>query len=250
MPDDAYAGIADLYDRFHGRFGEHDPAEIEFYSGLFSRNETASVLDCACGTGRHLHLYHTLGLEATGSDLSPTMIQKARANLRSVGANVPIVSVDYRCLADEFSRRFDAVVCLSSSILHMENDHQVIEALSSMRGVLRRGGLLVLSQGTTDKQWSRRPRFILALDEPDLTRLFVIDYLGAGARYNIVDVRRQGAGAELAVWGVEYAHMLLHDDYGRLLREVGFDDLVFFGSYAADPYDRLESDQLIMVARS
>ena len=60
---DAYAEIAGRYDRFHGRFDQHDPAEVRFFSELFERNDVHWVLDCACGTGRHLHLVHTLGLE-------------------------------------------------------------------------------------------------------------------------------------------------------------------------------------------
>jgi glycine/sarcosine N-methyltransferase len=250
VPDDAYAGIADRYDLFHGRFGDHDSAAVPFFASLFSNHGVKSVLDCACGTGRHLHLFHTLGFNATGSDISPAMLEKARGNLRSAGVDVPLVLLDFRCLEERFSGHFDAVVCLSSSILHMENDHQVVLALRSMRGAVKKGGLVVLSQGTTDKQWAAQPRFILAVDEPDFTRIIVIDYHGSGARYNIVDVSRAGSEPRLDIWGVDYARMLLCDDYRRLLGEAGFLDVALYGSYGREPYDPLESDLLIVVARN
>jgi hypothetical protein len=131
----------------------------------------------------------------------------------------------------------------------MPDDEQVAVALQSMRAALRPGGLLVLTQGTTDKQWAQRPRFLLAFDRPEMTRLFVIDYHGPGARYNIVDIDRACGEPDIKVWGVDYACVLLGDDYERLLKSAAFLDVALYGSYDGAPYDRHESDRLIVVAR-
>jgi ubiquinone/menaquinone biosynthesis C-methylase UbiE len=249
MTDDAYAGFADRYDLFHGEFGQHDPEQASFFQKLFARYGVRTILDCACGTGQHLHLFHNFGYEVTGSDTSPSMLAQARKNLAGAGIEVPLRQVDYRALPQSFTRRFDAVTCLSSSLLHMENDDQVLLALRSMRAVLRRGGVLVLTQGTTDRQWAKKPRFILAANTGEFSRLFVIDYLDQGARYNIVDIRRDGEGEELKVWSVEYPHVLLHDDQKRLLRVTGFSPVEFYGSYRFEPYDKEVSRVLIAVAQ-
>ena len=74
------------------------------------------------------------------------------------------------------------------------------------------------------------------------------DYLGAGARYNVVDIYRGGGGEELEVWSIEYAQVLLHDDQDRLLRAAGFSPVEFFGSYRFKPYDKKKSRVLIAVA--
>ena len=250
MSDDLYAGFADRYDLFGGGFGQHDPEQAGFFRQLFARHGAHTILDCACGTGQHLHLFHTLGCRVTGSDISPSMLAQARKNLTGVGIEVPLHQADYRALPERFTTRFDAVTCLSSSLLHMEDDDQALRALRSMRAVLRRGGILVLTQGTTDRQWAEKPRFILAANTKELTRLFVIDYLDAGARYNIVDIHRGGGGEELEVWSIEYAQVLLHDDQDRLLRAAGFSSVEFFGSYRFEPYDKKESRVLIAVAES
>ena len=248
MSDDAYAGFADRYDLFGGEFGQHDPEQASFFGQLFARHGARSILDCACGTGQHLHLFHTLGCQVTGSDISPSMLDQARKNLAGAGIEVPLHQADYRTLPERFGTRFDAVTCLSSSLLHMEGDDQALRALRSMRAVLRQGGILVLTQGTTDRQWAEKPRFILASNTKELTRLFVIDYLGAGARYNVVDIYRGGGGEELEVWSIEYAQVLLHDDQDRLLRAAGFSPVEFFGSYRFEPYDKKKSRVLIAVA--
>jgi ubiquinone/menaquinone biosynthesis C-methylase UbiE len=245
---DAYAEFARCYDLFHKEFGRHDPEQVSFFQALFAVHDVQNILDCACGTGKHLHMFQALGFQVTGSDISPSMLAQARKNLVDACIEIPLHQVDYRALPEHFDTRFDAVTCLSSSILHMESDEQALLALRSMRAVLRQGGILVLSQGTTDRQWAEKPRFILAENTRDFSRLFVIDYLDAGARYNIVDIHRGGDAEELEVWSIEYPQILLRDDQRRLLRAAEFSSIEFFGSYRFAPYRKEESKQLIAVA--
>jgi hypothetical protein len=130
----------------------------------------------------------------------------------------------------------------------MPDDEQVVVAFKSMREVLREGGILVLTQGTSDKQWRAKPRFILAASTSEFARLFVIDYEGAGARYHILDVLHGEGAHELKVWSVFYPQVLLRDDYERLLRRSGFTKVDCYGTYEFDGYDPAESDLLIVAA--
>jgi SAM-dependent methyltransferase len=249
MSNDAYEGFAERYDLFYGEFGKHAPAVVAFYRRLFDENGVHSVLDCACGTGNDLHLFHSLGCEVAGSDVSDAMLARARENLAQAGLELDLRKADYCYLPQHYDGEFDAVVCLSSSILHVPDEGEALRAFESMRGVLRDGGVLVLTQGTTDRQWREKPRFVLAADEPAFTRLFVIDYLDQGARYNIVDVLHGEGGSNLEVWSVEYARMLLRDDHERLLKAADFREVTFYGTYDFEPYDEKSSRRLITVAR-
>jgi glycine/sarcosine N-methyltransferase len=246
---DEYEGFAERYDLFHGGFGQHNPLEVDFFRALVQKNQLHSVLDCACGTGYHLHLFHSLGCEVVGSDISPSMLAQAARNLAAGGVDVPLHQADYRELPRHFQRQFDAVLCLSSSILHMPDEAQVTRAFSSMRAVLRQGGVLILTQGTTDKQWREKPRFIVATDDKDLTRLFVIDYLGQGTRYNILDIFHRAGAPELKVWSADYPRVYLKDDLSRLLAASGFDIIDIYGNFRFEPYDKQTSDRLIIVAQ-
>lgn len=248
MHDDPYVQIASRYDLFHGKFGEYDPREVVFYRKLFAEHNVRRLLDCACGTGTHLPLFHSLGCEVVGSDLSTAMLAQARANLASLGLDVPLRQVDYSALPDHFSERFDCVTCLSSSILHMSDEEQMLKALGSIRDVLVDRGILVLTQGTTDRQWREKPRFILASDAEDMTRLFVIDYHGQGARYNILDVEHGQDRGRLQTHCVDYARVWLRDDYARLLPAAGLRSVAFYGDYGFEPYSKESSRRLIAVA--
>lgn len=248
--NDGYASIAERYDRFFGgSFDQHDPRKVAFFERAFAAVGVKRVLDCACGTGRDLHLLVGLGLDVTGSDISPAMLSRARHNLATRGLELPLVEADYRRLAETFPDPFDAVVCLSTSLAHMPNEKQMVAALRSMRGALRDGGLLILSQGTTDRQWLERPRFITAVNEPDLVRLFVIDYEGHGATYHILDIIPGDTDGGLQHWSTEYPFIPLRDDQERLLEAAGFAAADFYGDWSGSPYDKERSGLLIAVAR-
>jgi len=249
MPHDLYEDFADRYNLFFDRFGEHDPVVVEFFRQLFAENQVRSVLDCACGTGHDLVLFHSLGCQVFGSDISESMLAQAHKNLAERGVKVPLQKVDYRELPQHFNRQFDAVVCLSSSILHMPNEIEVLRAFSNMGRVLRDSGILVLTQGTTDKQWAEKPRFILAVNTKEFSRLFVMDYFDQGARYNILDIFHSEEARDFKVWSVDYPQILLKDDQERLLKASGFGAVDFYGSYRCDPYDKQASNLLIAVAR-
>lgn len=248
MAKDEYKNFAERYDLFFEKFEEHEPTYRTFFQKLFVENKIHSVLDCACGTGHDLHLFHSLGCDAEGSDLSESMLARAKKNLKDLGIKVPLHKYDFRTLHKHFKRKFDAVACLSSSILHMPNKKEVIRAFLSMHRVLRHNGMLVLTQGTTDKQWNLKPRFILASCNKEFSRLFVIDYADTGARYNVLDIWHGESKSDLKVWCVDYDQMLLKDDYTKLLRLAGFRKIRFYGSYKFEPYSKKESDALIVVA--
>ena len=241
---DRYEGFADRYDLF-----PRDPAEPGFYRRLFARNQVAKVLDCACGTGRELILFHSLGCEVVGTDLSPAMLARARESLAAAGIDAPLSALDYRDLPGQFDRPFDAVVCLSGSLLEASSEAEMLRALRSMHAVLRDGGLLVLTQGMTDKLWRERPRFILETNSAEISRLFVIDYLDHGARFNILDISHSPEESGMKVWSIDHPRVLLGADYERLLDEAGFAEVQLFGRYDFEAYDAETSDRLIAVAR-
>ncbi len=241
--NDPYEGFADRYDLF-----PRDPADREFFRRLFVGNRVTRLLDCACGTGRDLLTFQSLGCEVVGSDLSPSMLSVARKTLEAAGIDAPLHRLDFRDLPAHFDRPFDAVVCLSGSLLEVADETEILRALSSMHAVLRPGGLLVLTQGMTDKLWRERPRFLLEINTAEFSRVFVIDYFERGARFNILDIHHTPEDAGLQVWTMEHPHVPLGADYERLLRGLGFADVRLFGGYDSEPYDLETSNRLIVVA--
>jgi glycine/sarcosine N-methyltransferase len=247
MIHDLYEDFAGRYDLAFGSVDQHDPAVAHFFQQVFAEHEVRSVLDCACGTGRHLLLFHSLGLEVVGSDVSEAMLVQARKNLADHGVEMPLHQADYRNLPETFGQRFDAVVCLGA-IGYMPDEAQVLRALRSMRAVLRDRAVLILTAVPTDSQWVEKPRFILNANTREFSRLFVIDYLEHTARYNVLDIYHGEESRGLEVWSTELT-VLLQADQQRLLEQAGYRSVEFFGTFAFEPYDRTTSTRLIAVAR-
>jgi len=116
-----------------------------------------------------------------------------------------------------------------------------------MRSVLRDGGLLILTATLTDNQWTQRPRFILASNTREFSRLYVIDYLERTARYNVLDIFHGEQSRGLEVWSAELT-VLLREGQQRLLEGAGFRSVEFFGTFEFAPYDEETSNRLITVA--
>lgn len=230
MGADPYERFAERYDLFFGSFDEHEPRKVAFFNELFTHHGVRRVLDCACGTGRDLHLFHSLGYESFGSDISPSMLAQAERNLASHHVDVPLEQVDYRELPLNLATDFDAVVCLSSAFFEMPDEVELQRAFVSMRGVLRDGGVLVLSAGMSDRTWREKPRFIPEVSRGDFTRLFVIDYFDRGARFNVVDLHHNEARKDMEVWSIKYDRVFLHDDIEAALHRAGFRTYSFYGS--------------------
>lgn len=244
---DLYADFADRYDLPITYIDRHDAQMAGFFRTLFDQHGIRSVLDCACGTGRQLLLFQDMGLEVWGADLSPAMLEQARKNIASAGRRIPLRQVDYRDLHRVYKRKFDAVACLGA-IGYMPDEAQFLRAFSSVKNVLHEAGILVLTTITTDKQWTEKPRFKLAANTPDITRLFVMDYCQKIVRYQVLDIFHSQGLNEMKLWSAELT-VCLRDEQEKLLREAGFRAVEFYGGFDFSDYDKGSSTHLIAVAQ-
>lgn len=121
----------------------------------------ATLLDVACGTGKHLaELVQWYSVE--GIDLDPEMLAIARTRL----GDVPLHSADMT--AFDLGRRFDAVTCLFSSIGYAGTFEKVQQAIAAMARHLEPLGVLVVEPWFSPDAWKPGRPHMLTVDEPDL----------------------------------------------------------------------------------
>jgi SAM-dependent methyltransferase len=143
--------FAEVYDLIYGSgVGKDYAREAADLAALIrDRQPTASsLLDVACGTGRHLsHLREYFG-EVEGVELSPQMAEVAGARL---GPEARVTVGDMRGF--DLGRRFDAVTCLFSAIGYVQSREELRQTLQRFAAHLSPGGVLVLEPWITPEAW-------------------------------------------------------------------------------------------------
>lgn len=149
----------------------YDAAIFQFFMKRFFRRTLAAidhsgrVLDVSCGTGELLVQLRKKGVTAYGSDISPVMLQHARAK------GCVVLRADVHALPFK-DNAFDDVI--STEAFHHYGNQQ--EALAAMVRVAKPGGKVIVSDVTfylfnrLFERWE--PGCVHILDRRELWQLF------------------------------------------------------------------------------
>jgi len=102
------------------------------------RPEAQTLLDVACGTGEHARALAAQGFEVDGTDIQPAFLDIARRK----HPDGTFFEADMRSL--EASSRYDAVVCLFSSIGYVRTVEHLNQTLRAFARCLRPGGVVIV----------------------------------------------------------------------------------------------------------
>jgi demethylmenaquinone methyltransferase/2-methoxy-6-polyprenyl-1,4-benzoquinol methylase len=132
---DPYRNIAGMYDRL---FENMNKGLRLAGVRMFRPSRGMNILDVGCGTGTHLELYRRYQCNLYGIDLSPSMLEVARARL---GDSAQLDPGDATNMPYE-DHKFDLIISMLS--LHEMAEQTRSGVLSEMRRVLKDGGRILL----------------------------------------------------------------------------------------------------------
>ncbi|HEY7253394.1 MAG TPA: class I SAM-dependent methyltransferase [Methylomirabilota bacterium] len=156
-----YARSARFYDALY-HFKDYATASEQLHAMIQDlRPGAGSLLDVACGTGKHLEWLRA-HYDVAGLDLSADMLEVARSRC----PDVPLHQAD---MVDfELHRTFDVVTCLFSSIGSVKTLPNLQRAVACMARHLRPQGVMIVEPWfSPDNYWTGRitANFV---DQPDL----------------------------------------------------------------------------------
>jgi SAM-dependent methyltransferase len=153
---------ADIYDAVYW-FKDYAAEADRVHELIEARTPGASsLLDVACGTGKHLEQL-CRWYEVQGLDLNDYFVAIARDRL---GRRAHIHLADMTSF--DLGRVFDAVTCLFSSIGYVLTEERLDAAVAAMARHLKPGGTLILEPWITPENWIVGRPHLLTVDEPEL----------------------------------------------------------------------------------
>ena len=152
-----------FYDAIYGTMKDY-AREAQLIHELiqqYKQSRGNALLDVACGTGAHL-AYLRQNYTVEGLDLDEQMLEIARR--RNPGVTFHRADmVDF-----ELGRRFDAILCLFSSIGYVKTVQRLNQALQTMRRHLNTGGVVLVEPWLTPQRFKPGHLGSIFVDQPDL----------------------------------------------------------------------------------
>lgn len=152
---------ARLYDFFYEWKNYAAEASLVHSVIQLSRPGAHTLLDVACGTGKHLEHFRQ-NYDVAGVDVDPALLEiAARRN-----PGVPLVRGDM--LDFSLQRSFDVVTCLFSSIGYLTAPDAMARAVANMARHLTDRGLLIVEPWFAPDEWKDGHIGSLYVDRPEL----------------------------------------------------------------------------------
>lgn len=156
-----FTKTARFYDLAYGFKDYAEEAALVSDAILTRCPQARTLLDVACGTGKHLEqLRERFAVE--GVDLDEELLSVARGRLPGVALHAG----DMRAFA--LGRTFDAVTCLFSSIAYMTTADGLAAAISNLSAHVAPGGVLVVEPFIGPDEWSDGHTSLLTADDGDV----------------------------------------------------------------------------------
>ncbi len=227
-------------------WSERLPREWAFLEPVLHDAPAKEILDLGSGTGEHARFLATKGLDVTGIDASPAMVEKARAG------GGTFIEGDMRNLASLVGdRRFGAALCLGNALPHLTADDDLQRLARGLREVLLPGAPFVLQLLNYDRIEAKRERALpLTFLPGGILFLRVMELREHGRVIFMPTILRIDADREPPIEVVASQRVEIRgwraDEIEAAFGDAGFASIQLFGSYQRAPFEKTESRDVIV----
>jgi SAM-dependent methyltransferase len=196
-------------------------------TGLAARETT--LLDLACGTGRHAFEFARLGYRVLAADLSPTLLGVAHRKSQKFHASVLLVRCDMRRLP--LYHACDAVAQLFTAFGYFPSDEENEHVFAEVARVLRPGGWYMLDFLNADAV-----RASLQNESTTLvggSRIRQVRSIEAGRVEKRISILDEDGERSFT----ESVRLFTRGDLEAMLARRGFHVRFVFGNYDGAPFD-------------
>lgn len=230
LQDKFYSSIAEYYSEIF----PFNPEQLGFIEKQMGLLDGKTLLDAGCATGELAFHLAEHGAWITAIDLNKSLLGKARESRPHDRINYQWANMLH--IARLFGRaKFDGVVCLGNTLVHLMNPMQMRDFFSGVLTVLKPGGTFILQILNYDLIFQEKPAELPLIETGNI--LFKRAYrYEAGTREIMFDtfltIKRSG---EI----IENSTELLgigSGDLTMLMDVAGLKEIVMYGGFDGRPF--------------
>ena len=224
----SYEGFAPVYDAWAADMTE----DVDFYLEL-ARAADGPIVELAAGTGRiSVPIAQETGKPVIGIDLSPAMLELARARAAEAGVDLDLREGDMRDL--DLVEATDLVICPYRALLHLPTWTDRRRVFERVARALRAGGRFAWNAFVFDH------RYAVEYDGKwqDSPRRHLTEYSPGDNRVDIT----LADGPTLSLWWIT------RSEWEALLDVSGLEAEALYGWFDRRPFDD-ESREFVWIAR-
>ena len=120
---------------------------------------SSHILDCACGIGTQAIGLASLGYNVVASDISDGALTEGKTRAAKENVNIRFEKADFCKLSETFSEHFDIVIAMDNALPHMLSSEELKEAVNSISGQIKKGGIFVGSIRDYDALLNDKPPY-------------------------------------------------------------------------------------------
>jgi glycine/sarcosine N-methyltransferase len=226
--------------------------EGPFFKELFESHGVRSVLDLACGPGRHAAMFASWGLDSWGADGSPAMIKLARNHAREQAVNARFVQAPYGKLKGKIPCKFDAIINIGNSLVQVSSRTELLTLMEEVRSLLNPGGIFLSQsrnyEGLTEDELDTLPVSRRIEDGRETLVLRMHQPQGERVRFYAVKLVREGE-AWKAYPRMTWFYRVTRAGLARAIKFAGFRRARWYGGYDLLPFNPRKSPDLVVIAR-
>lgn len=209
-------------------------AEANFIEERLGLARGATVLDLACGTGRHSVELTRRGYQVVGFDLSLAMLARASDEAEAGNQKINFIHGDMREMS--FFDQFDGIYCWGMSFGFFEEDRNY-SVIQRVHRALRPGGVFLLDVCNRDFLAVRQPNLVwfegegcICMDETNLDA--ISSRLKVKRTVMLDSGRTREIEYSIRLYGLHELGKILHDAGFKVLEVTGHPSVpgVFFGA--------------------
>jgi 2-polyprenyl-3-methyl-5-hydroxy-6-metoxy-1,4-benzoquinol methylase len=227
---------------YHLLYKNRDNKEAQvFIDNLVSHLQIpkkSTILDVACGKGRHSIYCNAKGMNVVGIDLSNNSINIAKKNSNK---NLQFSVYDMR---EVFKKNtFDIVINLFTSFGYFEKDEDEQKAINAMACNLKQEGILIIDFMNAKKAI----RNLIKYEKKDVNGVTFNISRSIKNNYIIKDITFSNKKENFQFQ--EKVKALTLTDFSNLIKNAGLKIIDIFGNYKLEDFNALTSERLIIICK-